>query len=217
MRSVPSLSSRVPASVSDQRVSRPRRCPEIQPLSAVRMIAWRVAFSATSRSASRSSSVAVHTEVLAGSTNSPRTVSRRLRALAAPSSWRRVTNGPSSPSTPVMVSEPVVFHVDVAAALLVPRAHRLVAAAVVRPVRSGGRPVPLGGVAGLPGVVRTGRRTHRGRADPLAQPAVLGGREAVPLQPGAHRVPLGMARPDDVDHVVQPARGRLLLEVLDDE
>src|SRR5256885_1160177 len=46
MRSVPSFSSRVPASVSDQRVCRPERVPAIQPLSAGRRIACPAALSA---------------------------------------------------------------------------------------------------------------------------------------------------------------------------
>src|SRR3954447_12371710 len=185
MRSVPSFSSRVPVSVSDQRVSRPIRVATIQPLSAVRMMAWRAAFSATSSSASRSMRLAVQTGRPAGRRNSPSTARSRLRALAAPSSWRRgaapgswrlVTPGPSVPSTSSMVasratpaadltpegSEPVLVDVDVAAALLVPWPHGPCRALGIVVVRPAGGALALGVVASpAPLVRRPGRAGAR--------------------------------------------------------
>src|SRR3954471_4449227 len=241
MRSVPSFSSRVPVSVSDQRVSRPIRVATIQPLSAGRMMAWRAAFSATSSSASRSMRLAVQTGRPAGSTNSPSTVRSRLRALAAPSSWRRVTTGPSVTSTSSMVasratpaadltpegSEPVLVDVDVAAALLVAWPHGPCRALGIVVVRPAGGALALGVVASPAPLVRRPGRTGARSTVPrhadlpaahlLAQPPVLGRGEPVRLEPGGDAGAVGMALPDHVEHVVESARGRLLLEVFQHE
>ena len=198
------------------------------------MMAWRAAFSATSRSASSSSRAEVQTGRPLGSTNSPSTVSSRLRALAAPSSWRRVTNGPSTASTPLIVtsrderSPPAPVLRSGAAphrrTRHPPRAPGPCPAPPVSPPAAGprrgrarrrtapARPRP----AARPGPIRAGRsgaaRCRGSVAHLLAQPAVVGPGEPVREQPGGHGLAVGVRVADHIEHVVEPAVGRLVLQ-----
>src|SRR5262245_5340388 len=88
MRSAPSVSSRSPSGLKVHNVRRPTRREVSQPSAAVRMSAWRAAFSSTPSRSKASMKAAVHADPPEGSTNSPSRVNSNPRALSPPAACR---------------------------------------------------------------------------------------------------------------------------------
>ena len=93
MRSAPSVSIRRALAVSRHLVRRPTFSASSQPEAAVRMSAWRVAFSSMPSRAKAASTADVQASPSPVSTNSPSNVNSRPRALGAPAACRRDSVG----------------------------------------------------------------------------------------------------------------------------
>src|SRR5580698_8679434 len=93
MRSAPTVSIRQALPVSFHLVRRPTFSASSQPEAAVRISAWRVAFSSMPSLAKAASTAEVHAVPPPVSTNSPSNVNSKPRALGAPAACRRDSVG----------------------------------------------------------------------------------------------------------------------------
>src|ERR1700728_1571610 len=93
MRSAPTVSIRQALPVSFHLVRRPTFSASSQPEAAVRISAWRVAFSSMPSLAKAASTAEVHAVPPSVSTNSPRNVNSKPRALGAPAACGRDSVG----------------------------------------------------------------------------------------------------------------------------
>ncbi len=196
MRAAPSVSSRVPDAVSDQRTRRPARSEASRPSAAVRASACRADFDSTPSPPSTSRSTWVHTGSSRGSTNSPSTVSSSDRALVAPSSRRRDRAGCGSTARELARTA-----ADMAVLSLTcrsPDLGRLASASTARGPRSllladgpGARVAPVRADAGAGAAA--GRRVRR-RGAAAARRRARAGRRHVVVVGGDPRLPPPGAR-----------------------